>query len=650
MKDVSSSAASPQRRSRLMRLLRPLLLLGLMLLLLLLAGVAWIAAHFNPQTQAQLMTALVRQHTGRELTLSESPRLTFTPSLGLALGPLSLSTPAGPDAPARRIATAQHIHLSLDPLSLLRGQTQIRRMQIDGLALWPASGSSGLRYMLPTVDLSVTPAREEPVAATEPPPAPAPADAPASTARTEAPTPRFTHDVDLQATLLDAANKTLPLRLQGRISVETGPQENHESGPALGGAFHAVLQGAFDQTTLALDVTRAGTSPVLRFDLALGTLDLDRYRAQPLAQPVVRTSALDATGLDVQSSQSSPLVASDASASPATLVAALQDTKTPPLRWLRDLGLHELDAQGALRVASLKFMNVQLTHLRLQAQMREIQVRESQGRKRRRIELAPLTASLYGGGVHGSLRINLDGDEPASPYPTYLAAKLDLRGVQVGPLLRDALDVRWLEGRGNVALDLRSGGGTLETLKRQLNGTVGVQLQEGALAMDLTGALRESLGQLRKKAPPRPSPSSTPTGAPSGDPSRWRTSFDQLRASFQIDEGVARNQDLSIQSSSLRASGSGTAWMAEERLDYTLRVTVAPAMLQGGQSASEPDLDKLHGLTVPVRLQGPFDDIQWRIAYADIAPTKQLRNVLKGWAQDSLNSLQRLMPKEKAKE
>ncbi|MGJ4748644.1 AsmA-like C-terminal region-containing protein, partial [Leptospira sp. SA-E8] len=226
--------------------------------------------------------------------------------------------------------------------------------------------------------------------------------------------------------------------------------------------------------------------------------------------------------------------------------------------------------------------------------MREIQVRESQGRKRRRIELAPLTASLYGGGVHGSLRINLDGDEPASPYPTYLAAKLDLRGVQVGPLLRDALNVRWLEGRGNVALDLRSGGGTLETLKRQLNGTVGLQLQDGALALDLAGTLRESLDQLRKKATPRSSPSPTPATTPAGDPSRWRTSFDQLRASFQIDEGVARNQDLSIQSPSLRVGGAGTAWIAEERLDYTLRVTVAPSVLQDGKSGSAADLDKLH--------------------------------------------------------
>ncbi|MGJ4748634.1 AsmA family protein, partial [Leptospira sp. SA-E8] len=126
MNDASRSASSGQRRSLFRRLLRPLLLMGLVLLLLLLAGVAWIAAHFNPQTQAQQLTALVRLHTGRELTLSESPRLTFTPSLGLGLGPLSLSTPAGPDTAARRIATAQHIHLSLDPLALLRGQTEIR--------------------------------------------------------------------------------------------------------------------------------------------------------------------------------------------------------------------------------------------------------------------------------------------------------------------------------------------------------------------------------------------------------------------------------------------------------------------------------------------------------------------------------------------
>ncbi|MGJ4748705.1 hypothetical protein ACQV5M_20255, partial [Leptospira sp. SA-E8] len=175
--------------------------------------------------------------------------------------------------------------------------------------------------------------------------------------------------MDLRASVLDAANQTLPLHLQGRISAETGPQEHHEGGPVLGGAFHAVLQGAFDQTTIALDATRSSTSPVLRFDLALGTLDLDRYRAQPLAQPVIRTSALDVAGMDPYASQASPLVASDASVASGPLAASPQDVQAPPLRWLRDLGLHELDAQGALRVASLKYMNVQLAHLRLQAQM-----------------------------------------------------------------------------------------------------------------------------------------------------------------------------------------------------------------------------------------------------------------------------------------
>ncbi|MCP2848924.1 AsmA family protein, partial [Salmonella enterica subsp. enterica serovar Typhimurium] len=77
------------------------------------------------------------------------------------------------------------------------------------------------------------------------------------------------------------------------------------------------------------------------------------------------------------------------------------------------------------------------------------------------------------------------------------AAKLDLRGIQIGPLMKDALDQRPLEGRGNVALDLSTGGNTVTQFKRKLNGTVGVQLTDGSLnGVDIAGMLRNAKAKL----------------------------------------------------------------------------------------------------------------------------------------------------------
>jgi hypothetical protein len=687
-------AASPGRWRRVLRrLLGPLLLCGLLLLFVLLTGVAWIAAHFNPQTQSRQLAEQIQARTGYRLSAAASPRLTFAPRLGLAWGPLLLEASADgatPGAPARRVATAQSLHLTLDAWALLGGDTQVRRVRIDGLNLWPAPDR---RYALPVLELNI--ARMSTALPATPPGASSEGASNASYAATPSgtsaassgtassaaaqaadtttdanPVPAPSHMLDLQATVLDATGQGLPLRLQGQIGLDLSRRTTTgQSGTTRGqqAAYRLQLQGSFDQTSILLDASRGSASPLLRFDLALGALDLDRYQARPLAQPSLQTAAWQAqTTLGTAATHAPRMPASTTvtdAAGPASLHAVTTLAAITPnapglaagpgalLHWARDLGLDRQDVQGTLRVASLRFMNLRLSHLRLQAWAHDLPAPDNQGRKRRRIDLDPLTASLYDGGVHGALRIRLDGDAPAA---TSVAAKLDLRDVRIAPLLRDALALEGLEGRGNLALDLRSGGDTSAAFTRRLNGTVGLQLKDGSLGLNLSELLHAGLAQLGKFNPmgPRAQPqAATPGAGPGQEPTRWRTPFERMRASFQIDNGVARNQDLDIQAPALRIGGSGTAWLTEQRLDYTLRVTVAPAGLQpapaeGGALA----LDSLQGLTVPVQLRGPFNDLQWRIAYADIAPTRQLRKRLRGWAQDSLDNLRNLMPRSKPKE
>ncbi|MDF3823153.1 hypothetical protein P3G55_24905, partial [Leptospira sp. 96542] len=355
------------------RLIGSVLLLGLALLLVLLAGIAWIAWHFNPQAQARQLAEQVEARSGYLLSTAAPPRLTFTPRLGLTWGPLLLESPAddGPTGAAtRRVATAQGMHLSLDALALLRGETRVRQVRIEGLSLWPAPDR---RYALPAVDLSLSDsaASETLLPGTTTPPGRG--MDPASTDPHLA--PALTHALTLEATVLDAAGQALPLRLQGRIGVEAGASPLAGAAPVQRRAFHLLLQGSFDQTTFTLDATRTDASPVLRFDLALGTLDLDRYQARPLAQPALATAswqagaAPDTTGL--VGSWGSDLAGPGADASSDRMAAARPAVRTTGtgalLRWVHDLGLDSLDLQGAVRVASLQFMNVKLTHLRLQA-------------------------------------------------------------------------------------------------------------------------------------------------------------------------------------------------------------------------------------------------------------------------------------------
>jgi AsmA protein len=332
------------------------------------------------------------------------------------------------------------------------------------------------------------------------------------------------------------AGGTLALKLQGSASIDLD-REN----------VQLALDGQLDGTSVAMKAgVKRFSQPAVDFDLALGELDADRYLPKS-AKPAVAGAGGGPAG---------PEAIIDLSA------------------------LRTLDARGALKITSLKIMNLRATSLRMQL--------KAQGGK---AELNPVTATLYGGGVNGAV-------SASAGQPQRLAARLDLRGVNIGPLMKDALDQQPVDGRGNVALDVTTGGNTVSQFKRNLNGTAGVQLQDGAInGLDIAGALRNAKARLGGGT------QEGTTGA------REKTDFSEFGASFKISNGVAHNDDLSAKTPLLRLGGSGDIFIAEDRLDYTARATVVPTLQgQGG-----PELDQLKGLTIPVRLTGPYTSIGWKI-------------------------------------
>ena len=78
---------------------------------------------------------------------------------------------------------------------------------------------------------------------------------------------------------------------------------------------------------------------------------------------------------------------------------------------------------------------------------------------------------------------------------------------------------------------------------------------------------------------------------------------------------MARNDDLDAKSPFLRLGGAGAIDIGRNRIDYTLRATVADTSKgQGGG-----DLARLRGLTVPVRLSGPLEAVDWQIQWSAVA-------------------------------
>ena len=81
-----------------------------------------------------------------------------------------------------------------------------------------------------------------------------------------------------------------------------------------------------------------------------------------------------------------------------------------------------------------------------------------------------------------------------------------------------------------------------------------------------------------------------------------KTDFSSLSGTAKITNGVVNNQDFNMQSPLLHVTGAGKADLVKENLDYLLKTSIVGS-LQGQGGA---DLEKLKGVTIPVRVSGPF--------------------------------------------
>ncbi|MBE0614655.1 MAG: AsmA family protein [Burkholderiales bacterium] len=244
--------------------------------------------------------------------------------------------------------------------------------------------------------------------------------------------------------------------------------------------------------------------------------------------------------------------------------------------------LKAVNANGAINIGTLQVSGVKAADI-------NTRVRLADGR----LELNPHSARLYQGSTAGALTIDANGNR--------YSLKENLSGVNIGPLLKDLANKDMLEGRGNLALDLNSAGSSVGALKSALGGSARINLKDGALkGINLAETFRKAKAALGAKA-------ATEQGAKAQE----KTDFSELSASFAIKGGIAHNEDLSLKSPFLRVSGSGDINIGADTIDYLAKASVVSTA--GGQGGK--DLAELKGLTVPVRLSGPYEALKYRVDF-----------------------------------
>ena len=304
------------------------------------------------------------------------------------------------------------------------------------------------------------------------------------------------------------------------------------------------------------------------------------------------TVALDADSLNVD--RLFPPAKTDTAAAPAPDSATGNPTETPV-----DLSaLKGLTVDARVGIGHLIARGLEMRQLKANAKVANGQ-----------LVLSPVTAALYQGKLAASSTVTT-GSSPAANKVTLKAlANQDM-----------------LEGSGNLNVAVNTGGATVEAMKRSLGGNASVALKDGALkGINLGEKLREARNMFK---------ANTGTQNQASDKAK-KTDFTEMSVSFQLQNGVARSNDLSLKSPLLRVGGDGSIDIGRSVLDYTVRASVVGT--SSGQGGRE--LADLKGVTIPVRLNGAFDAPSWQIdwsAAAKDALKSKVGEELKDKAEDKL--------------
>jgi len=650
-----------------MKILRLIKIVGIALVALLLVLAGTLYALFDGEKVKSELSRIVMEKTQRRLEISGPVALSLWPDVGVRLGRTTLSEHAG----MQEFLAFDAARVSVAVLPLLSKQVAVKGLELDGLKATVVKKKDGTRSI---DDLTGGPAKK--VGADDDPKgvqgkATPPLQIDISRVRVEnaqltwrdeksGSTTTFS-DLDFSTgrVVADSGRKTLAidalkLAMQGKSGTDSftlkldAPRIALTPEQATGDALTlsatlagrgrkldaqfalSGISGALDKLEIAkfdlgVDMTSGETqlkahltSPVaanlaaqtLALEKLAGSLDLT-HPALPMKQLKLPLAGRARVDLAQQTAQ----LALGTQFDESKIVSRLDLAKFTPLKLNFDLVIDRLDADryfppkpaaasqtepaapldfsalkgldlsGAVRIGSLQVNHLKFADL-------NARLKAAGGR----LDIAPLTANLYRGTLNGSLMLDANGN--------HLATRQTFSGIDIAPLLKDFANKDVLEGRGSVVLDISGRGATIPALKKSLTGSASLNLKDGAIkGINLAKSLRDIKARLGAKQDVTQQTRATE-----------KTDFSELTASFRIAGGVAHNDDLAMKSPFLRLGGAGDIDIGNGRIDYLAKASVVST--SSGQEGK--DLAQLKGITVPVRLTGPFENISWKIEFGSV--------------------------------
>lgn len=542
----------------------------------------------NPNRFKPMITAQVMKYTGRELVIDGNLSWTIFPSIGIKTGHMVLGNPSG--FSQKTFAEIQSATVSVNVLPLLKSKIESSGIILEGVKLnliRLANGHTNWDFQkTPTSEATLQEKTAEQTSFKKAPLAIAVSSIDISHADVSWMDQQNKQAMTVQhfafhakhinlvkpfpiTAAFDFANKD-PLvsghtELSSHISVNLTEQVYSFRDIDLtthinqkGVSFKTRLQGdvVVDLTQQMLNCTGLkGTLANLTLTGSMKVINLDKT---PLTtgylqiQPFDLKQLLQALGKDVSTVQTLRDVSGD-------------------VRFT--LSGKSTSAESKVKIDNVEVNNVHLSHVIVPARFQN-----------GILDVSSITADFYQGSLQARIKVNTNATLPQFDIQGKLA------NIQMGALLQDlgsANQKLKFNGMGNVDMQVTTAGTGGNAILKNLNGTVRMSVNNGALeGIDITYLLDSAASVVNGKV-----------SANSGNSNR--TPFSTMTGTAVIRNGVINNNDLLIASARFTTKGMGNINLVNQQINYRLQTEIKQADLN-----QKNNIFNLYGLAIPILIVG----------------------------------------------
>lgn len=314
---------------------------------------------------------------------------------------------------------------------------------------------------------------------------------------------------------------------------------------------------------------RVGTN-----DITLGSMSLELDESMMTGEMSLPMTTNGSLGFDLEVDS----ITLDGYMAPADESVSSASDEASDVEIPADL-IRTLNVNGSFRIKQAFLTGMEFTNM-------ELGVNGADGR----VRLHPLTAQFYDGSYAGDVRIDASEDVPS------VSANEKLIDVNLGSMMKAMYDVENISGTINGQFVLQGTGQTLSAIQRDLDGSMAIELADGAWeGTDVWHQLRSARAMFRQEPVPEPT-------LPA------RTEFTTVNATGVVADGVFTNNDFVAELPFLQLSGAGIVDLGTSEVNYAMEVRVfdRPEFMSG---ATAEELADFTETVVPLKITGTLDSL-----------------------------------------